>query len=292
MKTLTEHITEYQDHTEDSGATNKARGIRRMNARQRQILASKNYWFLKKESTISTVAGTKSYNLPLTCLKVISVKVTVNGVDYILKEEPSDKIFDQYDNQGSTVRSDFPYLYNVRAGKLLLFPTPSTSSNTITVLHTKKLRDMSLENYTTGTITATNNSATVTGSGTTWSSTTMLPGCFIFIRSVPYEVLTVNSTTSITLARPYEGTTGAGLSYVLGDVSSIPEEFEDMVWIGAVSDYYLKRNDREKDNYKGEYLELEARLRTFGENNTTTNFFYRRKAAYRNPNDYPQNLTS
>lgn len=287
MKTLSDLLVEYLDHTSDNSSTNSARGKRRMNERQRTLLAGKNYWFIEKETVIATVADQQEYNLPLDCLKVSSVRVTVDDVSYILDEIPSDKKFDMYNMNGIDVTSDFPLYYNIRDGKVLLYPIPSNSGNDITILYQLKPRDMTLEDYTTGTIAVTNNSATVTGTATSWSSTTILPGAAIFIRDVAYEILTVNSTTSITLTRPYEGTTGSGLSYTIGDIPSIPEEFSDVLWLGAVADYWLKKESKTYVTYKNEYGELEGRLRIYGQSKTNDQVINKHRLGPRTTNDYP-----
>jgi hypothetical protein len=60
-----------------------------------------------------------------------------------------------------------------------------------------------------GTATFTNNSANVVGIGTNWT-TTVRPGALIWsnFNRLPYEVLTVNSDTSLTLSENWSGTTG------------------------------------------------------------------------------------
>lgn len=65
--------------------------------------------------------------------------------------------------------------------------------------------------YATGTLSATNGSATLTGSGTTWISGMVNGG--ITIAGTTYQILSRSSNTSITLTVPYAGTSGSGLSY-------------------------------------------------------------------------------
>jgi hypothetical protein len=66
--------------------------------------------------------------------------------------------------------------------------------------------------YNAGTITATNNSTAVTGAGTAWLSN-VVPGEGLLINGVVYEIATVVSDTSLTLARVFAGTTASGLLY-------------------------------------------------------------------------------
>jgi len=65
--------------------------------------------------------------------------------------------------------------------------------------------------YTTGTVSITQGSKSVTGSGTTWTSS-MVPG-FMWVAGYPYEIASVGGTTSITLATAYQGTTNSSATY-------------------------------------------------------------------------------
>lgn len=76
--------------------------------------------------------------------------------------------------------------------------------------------------YSTGTVTATNGSTTVTGSGTTWNTLTDAGMLFQAASTERvYAVASIDSTTQITLREPYEGSTGAGKSYTLHNVYKI-----------------------------------------------------------------------
>lgn len=71
---------------------------------------------------------------------------------------------------------------------------------------------------TSGTVTATNSSQTVTASGTPFS-TTLHPGSWIQFTADTvanvYRVIAVASTSSLTIEPPYQGTTGSGKAYRL-----------------------------------------------------------------------------
>ena len=70
--------------------------------------------------------------------------------------------------------------------------------------------------YSTGTVTTTQGSATVTGSGTTWS-TNVDAGMLLRVGGASryYVVASVDSNTQITVSEPIIETGGAGLSYAL-----------------------------------------------------------------------------
>ena len=70
--------------------------------------------------------------------------------------------------------------------------------------------------YKTGTVSVTNGSQTVTGSGTTWSTNITVGDIFTVVGdSVWYSVGSVDSDTQITLSSNYAGTTSSGSSYTI-----------------------------------------------------------------------------
>ena len=69
--------------------------------------------------------------------------------------------------------------------------------------------------YVTGTVSVTAGSAVVTGSGTAWATALIAGGLFGLDSSNgnPVPILSVDSNTQLTLAKPWRGTTAAGQGY-------------------------------------------------------------------------------
>lgn len=67
---------------------------------------------------------------------------------------------------------------------------------------------------TTGTITVTNGSAAVTGSGSNWL-TAGISGGTLYVAGAAYPILSINSNTSLTLAINIAGTSGGGKTYAI-----------------------------------------------------------------------------
>lgn len=130
-----------------------------------------------------------------------------------------------------------------------LFPR-QTTSNVITFNARLKLKDLSLADYTTGTVDiVTNGSTTVTGSGTTW--TTQMAGRWLQITPSNtansggdgywYEIAQVTSATVLVLRKPYGGlslTTGAAAAYTIGQASLIPEPHDFLPIYDALRVYF------------------------------------------------------
>jgi hypothetical protein len=69
--------------------------------------------------------------------------------------------------------------------------------------------------YVVGTVAVTNGSKTVTGTSTLWVDNGISPLQYITIAGVTYQVCTVVSNTSLTLAANYAGSTASGLAYTI-----------------------------------------------------------------------------
>ena len=78
-----------------------------------------------------------------------------------------------------------------------------------------------------GTVTLTNGSKKVTGSGTAWNTGTnkVTKGCAFIYNNIAYEVDYINSDTELYLVDTYGGATGSGLSYriQIAVTDTIPE---------------------------------------------------------------------
>lgn len=93
----------------------------------------------------------------------------------------------------------------------------------------QKYRGSTNSNYTTGTISVTNASATITGSGTSWSTSTNAEiGEYIKLPDGKwYKIASIISNTSLTVEASYQGATQSGQSYTIspwgevqGDINS------------------------------------------------------------------------
>lgn len=69
----------------------------------------------------------------------------------------------------------------------------------------------------TGTVSVTQNSANVTGSGTSFT-TELKEGQTIVISSVRYKILKITSNTALTLVKPYAATSGSGITITGMDI--------------------------------------------------------------------------
>jgi hypothetical protein len=81
----------------------------------------------------------------------------------------------------------------------------------------QKYRGSTNANYTTGTLSVTNGSATVTGSGTSWNTSTNAEvGEYIKLPDAKwYKITSISSNTSLTIELNYPGSTVSGQAYTI-----------------------------------------------------------------------------
>ena len=250
MKSTTTLQNLFGSLTTNSGTNNLALGLQLINDETRRVCADRDWDFLQKTATDSTVASQQFYYLPYDYDELIDVTIVNGTTKYTPRECPSREQWDLL-NQQTTYSSNFPEWYFVFNGQIGFWPIPSTStSSNITYAYRRKIIDLSIADYTTGTVDAvTSGSTSVTGSGTSWNST--MVGRYIKINPTGtafssgdgnwYEITAAPAATTLTLRKAYNGTTltaGAGATYTIAQISPLPEAFQDLPVYRAVVTYY------------------------------------------------------
>ncbi len=245
MLTCTGVQTQWADLTQNTTASNKARGLKLYN-QQTRYYATK-YWFTEVEQNYpgGTVAGQTAYKEPYDMKDIVDFYIISGSLRYTLTEAPNAAFWDQL--QFAQYSSDIPQYYFRFNGVTNVFPTPASNGNQLTWRYKRRLIDLSLEDYTTGTVSVTALSSTVTGSGTNWFRG--MAGGWIQIANNNtsatsngdngwYQIFSVNSTTSLTLVNQYQGSTVAGGTYTIGQAAIVPEDYQDVPLYSALKIYY------------------------------------------------------
>lgn len=219
-----------------------------MNNIEKMILSKRDWRFLRRQYTKNTVANESVIRLPAYLTDPESVYVTVGAYRYTPERVATRAEWDTI--KLTSVTGDTPTHYFVYDGAIELFPTPVTSSNVVSFNARRKPRDLSVADYTTGTITTVATSGvttTVTGSSVTW--TTGMIGKHIRITDgnaanlgdgIWYEIATVPTSTTLTLVRTYGGTaiTAGSASYTIADCSLLPEPYDMLPVYGALRTHF------------------------------------------------------
>lgn len=242
MKTFTTKRNLFGALTNNTSSTNLVLGDQLIMDSERYLVTK--YFFNERTQVIpgGTVAGTQDYPLPYNIKTIIDAYITVGTTRYQLTEVPNRSFWDSLNF--TTYTSDVPQYYFIYNKRLHVFPTPASSSNAITINYKIRLRELSQADYVTGTVTLTNASSTITGSGTTFIAD--MAGRWIYATPPTgdgnwYEISSFTSTTVLSLINQYQGTTASSITTLIGEVGLLPEDYQDLPVYRACEIYFTTR---------------------------------------------------
>jgi hypothetical protein len=249
MRSYTGSRNFFGDLTQNSNSTNLTLGDKFINASIKQILNLRRWDFLEKTATDSTVASQQFYDLPFDYGRLIDVTVTIGSTQYTPREVTNRRFWDRI-NTSSSVTSDIPEWYYIFNKQLGFYPTPSSATaDAISYAYHRQRKDLSLADYTTSTIlTATDGSTAIVGnSSTAW--TAKMAGLWLRITDSLtantgdgrwYEIASITDATNLVLDKAYGGISIAAgtAAYTIGQVSLIPEDYQDLPVYKAAEIYF------------------------------------------------------
>ncbi len=258
-----------------------------INDAHKQVCNLGDWTFLDDEWYCASVASQEAYRLPHNYGKLISVYVLNGTTKYVPLEVPSNDEWARLTAVSST--SSYPQYFHIFGDYIFFYPLPSGTDWGVYLKYKKQAREMSADDYTTGTITATNNSRTITGAGTTFTSA--MVGRFLKAPDgLWYEIATFSTTTSILLAKTYEGTTSTGATYTIGELPLIPDGFQEMLLYKPLEHYFMQKGEETRSAFYKRLYDEGLKLLKSRFLNYTTSQVIRRSGEFRNPNDWPEGL--
>lgn len=184
--------------------------------------------------------------------------------------------------------------------------TSITAGNQIGFNYQIRVPDFTLSDYVTGTVTVNSTattSLTVTGSGTSWltafsPTAGSVKNLNLWIQfAAPlgdgnwYQVDTIDSATQLTLLQPYQGANASAVSYTIGQMPLLLEDFHDIITYRSLLIYYSSINPEssKRSEFKALYDEgISMMDRYVGTKSLDVNLG--RHYQVRNPNIYQQNF--
>lgn len=217
--------------------------------------------FLEATKQMTTVANQEAYQIPNGFRKLIDLYITNSSgnpsEDTVYSPE---MVFDptrwKLIIQYRLGTSDTPYFVYVENTRYLIQPIPATTGNVITLRGRLQTRDLTIPDYTTGSIVSIANEGTaVVGTGTTWTADMI--GRYIQITNTTaanggdgfwYEIGSFTDATHIGLVKPYEGTSivAGTAAYTIGQCSVIPEAYDIAIVYRATALYWQNQNDLQR----------------------------------------------
>ena len=216
--------------------------------------------FLEDTEDMATVANQERYQIPNKFRKLIQIGVysgsdpSATSTDTLYSPEmvydPTKWMLIKQFRYGV---QDVPYFTYVENTEYLIQPIPATTGNTILVRGRLNTVDLTIADYTTGSIVSIANGGTaVVGTGTTWTAD--MVGRYIQITQTTaanggdgawYQIGSFTDSTHIGLLKPYNGTTIAAgtAAYTIGQVPVIPEAYQPGIIYRSSALYWQTEND-------------------------------------------------
>lgn len=214
--------------------------------------------FLEATKDMLTVANQDTYQIPNGFRKIIDMYVTTNtstpltSTIYVpeMVFDPTKWKFVLAMRLGT---SDWPSFTYVENTTFKIQPVPASSGNTITLRGRLQTADLTMPDYTTGTIVSVANAGVaLVGSGTVWTAD--MVGRYLEIPQTQaadggdgmwYQIGGWTDATHITLVKPYEGTsiTTGSAAYIIGQCSVIPAAYDVAIVYRATALYWQNQSD-------------------------------------------------
>lgn len=246
MLTFNDQYSMAQEITSDTSAAQLVIFKRDINEGGAMFLNRLGRKFNKEYKTANLVANQQYYQLPSDVLRISEVRCLNGTVYYSPQLVTSEEEWNRLNT--TTVSGSVPTHYYVRGfNEVGFYPIPSASvTSGLSVSFEPQHVLLSQADFTTGTVTVSNGSVTLTHSGT--SFTTAMVGRYLQVTDGTdgrwYRIASYTSSSVLSLENYYEGTSGSAKTYRIGEVMKIPQAYQDAPVYYAVDRFYLTQNDQ------------------------------------------------
>lgn len=252
MYTFPQIIDELQEATGRKGSADEVLFKRNiLTATKRFKSVMRRPWSrLAKKTNI--VADQQDYQLPMTVQRVIGVSYKYGDDYFPLTEIGSETKWEQL-NAVPSVTIGIPRFFYPKGKNIIsIYPKPGTAvTEGLKVYYEARQGDIFAEDYTTGTVSVTNGSETITHSAAGF--TPSMVGRYFHLTDGNdeswYQVVEYTNTSTLKLENYYEGITSAASTFLIGYVPDIPEEYHDAIVDYGIARFYLRRDPKIATEY-------------------------------------------
>jgi hypothetical protein len=225
-------------------ATTLVKIKRDINIGASKLLVALGREYNRKSRFTNLIANQQYYQLPEDGQKLKEIIVDTGGWKTPLEQVADERAWRQLNMM--TVTGQPSHYFIKGFDEVGLYPIPSaTVTNGIELVFSPKHTTMTQDDYSTGTVTVTNGSQDIIGAGTAFTSN--MVGQWIEITDGTdgnwYKISAYTSGTEIAIENYYQGETGAGKSFRIGQVIDFPEEHAETPSDYACYRHYLRRGD-------------------------------------------------
>lgn len=232
--TWTQMETKFQRLARSSNSDVLTQGKEDMNTGYHLFNASLARYYTRKQQFADLVASQQLYQTPIDCVRVLGMTVSVSATyQPTVKEIRSEYEWRQLTSY--PMNSNWPtYYFMIGNDELGLWPIPSQSiASGLRFYYQPQDHDLSIEDTTsastTTTVTVANGSATVTATGSPFTS--QMVGLDFRLTGVTdltwYEITAVPTGNTLTLKSNFVGLSASTQAWQIGQQSIIPQEYAD-----------------------------------------------------------------
>lgn len=207
--------------------------------------------FNEEFQTANLVANQQYYQFPSEVLRLSEAKF-LNGSNYYTPELVTNEL--EWNMLNSiVVTGSYPTHYYIRGfNELGVYPVPKSNvTNGAVVSYEPQHVDLTQDDFTdtgspAGTLTVNNGAVAITHSAAAF--TQQMVGRWLQITDGSdtkwYKIAAFVSTSVLNLENYYEGISGSGRTFRIGEISKIPQGYQDAPVYYALDRYYQQQNDQ------------------------------------------------
>lgn len=294
MLTFTQLYTEvYQGvGISSTDSVNVALIKRHINNGLKLLKSSAMQYYTRKEVTASLAEGQQYYTFNPDMIRVRNVRVNNGSLIFPIRTIESENEWNAL-NIIPSFAVFYPQRWFQRGNNEIgIWPTPAVDiDNALIISYDSRLQDMYIDDLSGISLTVTNDSTTVTTTGTGQNVFTakMVGQYFTFTDGTDgqwYKIVGFTDSTHITIENFYPNATQTSTSTLLGSVPDIPEEFHMGIQDYAFYRYYkTQRGASSKANdFKEDFLEAQmGYVGTFGDKESSQIVLPKNNALAYNP---------
>ena len=258
MKTFNSLVADFTTLSNDASGTVLGKTL--INFAIKKILSLSDWTFNKEFKSISAGTSIQYYQSPYNASKIDYLTVTFGGLTYTPSEIRSTEIWNRLN--WVKVSSDIPqfWYFKENTKETGIFPVPASGSPQIKIYFTKKSRDLSVADYSTGSVSASAGGTVFQMTGGTWN--TLMAGRVITVSQTntpidgfPFEIISVSGGSAAYVKESIPNAVSSG-TYTIAEPIPLPDGFEDLPLWYALNQYYqMKEKPVLAREYKTMYVE-------------------------------------
>lgn len=255
MLTFTDQLTMAKSISNLSDATSIVDFKRDINAGTSRFLAKLSRPVDRQSKFTNMISGQQYYQIPEDAERISKIKVPNGSTSNVIRSMIEIGDEEAWININQTPQQGVSTHFFVRGfDEFGLFPTPGYSiTDGIELIYEPKHVILTMDDYTAGSVSVTYGSATITGNSTIFTNL-MASGAYVLqvtdgTDGIYYRITGYTNATTLTIENNYQGITNATATYRIGQVSKIPEEYQEAPVDYAMYRHYVEKGQLEQAQF-------------------------------------------